>query len=193
MSLFARGISSRLTNAFPFGSAVASRESRYCRVVWSMSLPFYVVVYGPNHIFHCLSNILARDCAVVRNAPLWLSIRDINFSTPSRQTSWVLFAVVCFVSLFSLSLMADVAESLNQAGTRSLVNDVSDCLRSGLPPASITSAATSRACVHRFRARGRIVVADDSPNYGFELGRLRSSIDLSRCAPWSTASALVNR
>lgn len=77
--MFARGISSRLTNAFPFGSAVASRESRYCRVVWSMSLPFYVVVYGPNHIFHCLSNILVRDCAVVRNAPLWLSIRDINF------------------------------------------------------------------------------------------------------------------
>ena len=79
MSLFARGISSRLTNAFPFGSAVASRESRYCRVVWSMSLPFYAVVYGPIHIFHCLSNIFVRDCAVVRNAPLWLSIRAINF------------------------------------------------------------------------------------------------------------------
>lgn len=79
MSLFARGISSRLTNAFPFGSAVARRESRYWRVVESMSLPFYVVVYVSIHIFRCLSNILVRDCAVVRNAPLWLPTRAINF------------------------------------------------------------------------------------------------------------------
>lgn len=40
-----------------------------------------------------------------------------TFSTPSRQASWVFFAVACFASLVSLSLMADAAESLNQAGT----------------------------------------------------------------------------
>lgn len=79
MSLFARGISSRLTNAFPLGSAVASRESRYCRVVWSMTLPFYAVVCGLIHIFRYLSNILVRDWAVSRNAPLWLPTRAINF------------------------------------------------------------------------------------------------------------------
>lgn len=157
---------------------------RYLSMLWFMGRIIYSTVCQTS------SREIARLCEM---RPYGCQSVISTFSTPSRQTSWVLFAVVCFVSLFSLSLMADVAESLNQAGTRSLVNDVSDCLRSGLPPASITSAATSRACVHRFRARGRIVVADDSPNYGFEFGRLRSSIDLSRCAPWSTASALVNR
>lgn len=118
MSLFARGISSRLTNTFPFGSAVASRESRYCRVVWSMPLPFYAVVCGLIHIFRYLSNILVRDCAVVRNAPPYGYQSVLStFSTPSRQASWVFFAVACFASLVSLSLKADAAESLNQAGT----------------------------------------------------------------------------
>lgn len=117
MSLFARGISSRLTNAFPFGSAVASRESRNCRVVWSMSLPFYVVVYGPLHIFHCLSNILVRDFAAVRNAPVWLSIRAINFldSVKIGFMGVLCHRVLCLFS--SISLMADVAESFTQAGT----------------------------------------------------------------------------
>lgn len=57
----------------------------------------------------------------------------------------------------------------------------------------MSGATAPRACVRRFRARGRVVVADDSPSHGFELGGLRPSIDLSRCAPWSTASASVNR
>ena len=115
--MFARGISSRLTNAFPFGSAVASRESRYCRVVWSMPLPFYAVVCGLIHIFRYLSNILVRDCAVVRNAPPMAinpcyqlsrlrQDRLHGCSLPSRA-----------LPLVSLSLMADAAESLNQAGT----------------------------------------------------------------------------
>lgn len=76
---------------------------------------------------------------------------------------------------------------------RSIAHDILDCLRAALSPASISGALAPRARVRRFRARGRVVVADDSPSYGFELGGFRLSIDLSRCAPWSIASAQVIR
>lgn len=116
MSLFARGISSRLTNAIPFGSAVASRESRYCRVVWFMSFLSMLWFMG-RFIYSTVCQ--TSSCGIRwRREMRPYGCRPVlsAFSTPSRQASWVFFAVVCFASLVSLSLMADAAESLNQAG-----------------------------------------------------------------------------
>lgn len=117
MSLFARGISSRLTNAIPFGSAVASRESRYCRVVWFMS--FLSMLWFMGRFIY--STVCQTSSCGIRwrreMRPYGCQPVLSAFSTPSRQASWVFFAVVCFASLVSLSLMADVVEILNQAGT----------------------------------------------------------------------------
>ena len=70
-----------------------------------MSFPFYVVVNAPNHIFHCLSNILVRDWVVSRNAPLWLPTRATSFVDSAKTGLWAFPAVAGFAPSVSMSLM----------------------------------------------------------------------------------------